>query len=66
VKIGEVWTVFSVGEPLEDPDTHRILGYSELSIGRIKVVRVEDEFSVAQPLGELKQMPKVGDIVRRD
>jgi hypothetical protein len=66
VKVGEVWSVFAVGEPLEDPDTHLNLGPSELPIGRVKVVRVAEKFSVAQPLGELKQVPKAGDIVRRD
>jgi len=64
MKVGEVWTLFSVGQPLEDPDTHTILGYR--SIGSIRVVRVANKFSVAQPLGELKEVPKPGDIVGKD
>lgn len=66
LKVGDVWTLFSVGEPLRDPDTQRFLGSSELPIGRVKVVRVTDQFSVAQPVGKLEQAPKAGDIVRRD
>lgn len=66
LKVGQTWTVFAVLKPLEDPDTHRIIGNSEKELGRVKVVRVADEFSVAQPIGELKQEPKPGDIVRRN
>jgi hypothetical protein len=63
---GDVGTLFAVGEQLRDPDTQRVLGRKEKLIGRVKVVRVTEEVSIAQPIGELKQAPKAGDIFRRE
>jgi hypothetical protein len=66
LKIGEEYTLFSTGEPLIDPDTQRSLGTTELVIGKVKIVRIEPMYSVAERIGELKQVPKKGDVLRKD
>jgi hypothetical protein len=64
--VGAVWTLFAVGERIADPDTGRSLGSAEFPIGKVKIVRVNPGVSVAQPVGELKQAPKVGDILPKE
>lgn len=46
VQAGDRYTVFSVGEPLVDPDTGQVLGVDESEIGQGEVVEVDDRFSV--------------------
>jgi hypothetical protein len=64
--VGETWTVYALGDDMIDPDTGAALGRSEFPIGKARVVRVAPDFTVAEPLGHLKQAPKVGDILRKD
>jgi hypothetical protein len=64
LKVGDVLMLFAAGPPLTD-DKGQNLGSRETLIGKIRVVRVAPKFSVAEPLGQLKQDPKRNDIVRR-
>lgn len=60
---GEVFTVYSRGEELVDPDTGEILGAEEESIGTVKIYDVKEKFSKAKVLtggGKIKR----GDIFR--
>jgi curli biogenesis system outer membrane secretion channel CsgG len=60
---GEVFTVYSRGEELIDPDTGEILGAEEEVIGTVKIYDVKEKFSKAKALtggGKIKQ----GDIFR--
>ncbi len=43
-----VFTVYSVGEELVDPDTGELLGSEESSLGTIKVVEVKEKYSKAK------------------
>jgi hypothetical protein len=66
LKIGDDYTLFATGESLIDPDTQRPLGRTELPIGKVKVVRIGPMYSVAERIGELKKVPKKGDILRKN
>ncbi len=50
VALGDNLQVLSVGEELIDPDTGISLGAEESVLGDIRVVRVAEKFSVAQPV----------------
>ncbi len=45
VAVDQVWEVFARGEELIDPDTGALLGAEEVSIGKIRVNRVQPKFS---------------------
>ncbi len=47
ISIGQVWEVFALGEEMIDPDTGESLGSSEFSVGKIKIQRVNPNFSNA-------------------
>jgi hypothetical protein len=47
IEAGQVWEVFAVGEELIDPDTGISLGSEEISIGSVRVRRVNPKFSQA-------------------
>lgn len=46
VKVGDVYTVFSRGEELTDPDTGLKLGAAERRVGLIEVTEVHEQFSI--------------------
>ncbi len=50
IKVGQVWDVYSVGEPLVDPDTGENLGAEEILVGRVKINKVNSRFSTGQAL----------------
>jgi hypothetical protein len=66
IAVGETWTVFAVGDVMVDPDTKAEIGRTEFPLGKVRVTRVTPRFAVAQPIGDLKQSPKEGDILRRN
>jgi hypothetical protein len=61
--VGDVFTVYSVGEALVDPETGEKLGQEEKKLGTVKVTDVQEKFAKAKPDGELKGV-KAGDAVR--
>jgi len=63
VREGDVFGVYSIGDAITDPETGALLGYAEQPIGLIRVIRVREKMSFAQPV-ELTGDVKVGDIVR--
>ena len=60
---GEVFTVYSKGEELMDPDTGEILGSEEERIGTVKVFDVKEKYSKARIEGSGSGIKK-GDIIR--
>ncbi len=60
--VGDVFTVYNLGEELVDPDTGEILGSEEEAMGKVKIYKVMKKFSKAKKLGSLKVSK--GDIVR--
>ncbi len=60
---GEVFTVYSKGEELMDPDTGEILGSEEERIGTVKVFDVKEKYSKAKIEGSAAGIKK-GDIIR--
>jgi curli biogenesis system outer membrane secretion channel CsgG len=60
---GDVFTIYSVGESLVDPDTGEQLGTELEQRGSVKVTKVEEKYAKAKSDGSLKDI-KVGDIVR--
>jgi len=60
---GDIFTVYSVGEELIDPYTGELLGRDELKLGKVKIFNVQEKFSKASPVKELRGV-KIGDVVR--
>ncbi|MGD1032070.1 MAG: CsgG/HfaB family protein [Opitutaceae bacterium] len=62
VKLGQVWTVFALGDEITDPDTGEKLGRNEAEIGAITITRVTPKLSY----GEVSEDNgiTVGNIVR--
>jgi hypothetical protein len=50
IAVGQVWSVFAVGETLIDPDTKEALGQEEVLIGKAKVISVQPKTATAQLL----------------
>ncbi|MDX2110730.1 MAG: CsgG/HfaB family protein [Verrucomicrobiota bacterium] len=53
IAIGQVWEVFALGEEMIDPDTGQSLGRDEVSVGKVKVVRVLPKTASAEILEDL-------------
>ncbi len=66
IQVGNSFFVYSLGEPITDPDTGAVLGYEETKIALIEVTSVQEKLSIAriqtmlQPEAEVKK----GDVVR--
>jgi len=60
---GDIFTVYSVGEELIDPDTGEVLGSEEEEIGQIRIVKVKEKYSVATIVSGCSGIKK-GDIIR--
>jgi curli biogenesis system outer membrane secretion channel CsgG len=50
VAVDQVWEVFARGEELIDPDTGASLGVEEVSVGKIRVNRVQPKFSTGMAI----------------
>lgn len=61
VSVGDTLRIESKGEELVDPDTGISLGSSNTTLGTVKVVKVEDRFSIARGNG-LSETPARGDL----
>jgi curli biogenesis system outer membrane secretion channel CsgG len=64
IAAGQLWEVFALGEELVDPDTGASLGREEVSVGRVRVQRVNARMSQAEISGEDLGVDR-GAIVRR-
>lgn len=66
LKKGHLLNVYRPGKQLIDPYTKEVLGTAEQLIGRVKVVRVNPKFTVAEIVRKgLKEPPQNGDILRK-
>ncbi|MCX7920207.1 MAG: hypothetical protein N3A72_11520 [bacterium] len=45
VKIGDMFEIKSLGKPIIDPATGKVLGYKKSATGKIRIVSVEDTFA---------------------
>ncbi len=63
VKVGEVWTVFALGDEITDPDTGEKLGRNEAEIGTITISRVTAKLSYGEASED--NGIAVGNVVRR-
>jgi curli production assembly/transport component CsgG len=61
---GEIYQIFSIGEPLIDPVTNEKLGNTEKLLGEVEILRVNPRFSVAHAKTSLTSQVKPGDILR--
>jgi curli biogenesis system outer membrane secretion channel CsgG len=61
--VGDMFTVYSVGEELIDPDTGELLGSEEQKIGTVKISSVKEKYSKAKILSGGTGIKK-GDIIR--
>jgi len=61
--VGDVFTVYSVGEDLVNPATGELLGVEEEEIGRVKITQVKKKHSQAGIISGGKGI-KRGDIIR--
>jgi len=50
VAVGDVFTVFALGEEMIDPDTKESLGREEVKVGKVKISEVDPKFSKADVL----------------
>jgi hypothetical protein len=48
VAVGQVWEAFKLGEEMIDPNTNRSLGREEVYAGKVRVVRVNPQFTQAE------------------
>ena len=65
IRAGEVYNLFSKGEPIYDPYTKEPLGNVEELMGQVKVVEVKPKYSVATWVdSEMRAPVKEGDILR--
>ena len=62
VAIGQIWTVFGLGEEITDPDTGEKLGRNEAEIGKMKITRVTPKLSYGEATEDTGIA--VGSIVR--
>ena len=66
LKINDSLNVYKPGEDLVDPDTGEKLGSAETLIGKIKVVRVNPKFTIAEVMTKnLKEPVAKGYIIRK-
>jgi hypothetical protein len=54
IKVGDTYDVYSMGEPLVDPDTGQVLGVDETKTGSGEVVEVSERFSIMTVTGTAK------------
>lgn len=64
IGVGDLLELLSTGESLIDPVTKEDLGPAEFFIGKVRIIRVNPKFSVAEPVEEFEVEPKTGDVVR--
>ncbi len=50
VTVGDVFTVFALGEEMIDPDTKESLGREEVKVGKVKIAEITPKFSKADIL----------------
>jgi len=50
VTVGQVWSVFALGEEITDPDTGDKLGRNEAEVGTIKIVRTTAKLSYGEAI----------------
>lgn len=62
-KVGDEFTVYSLGEEFIDPSTGESLGSEEEAVGTVRITQVKERYSKATPVGPLGAA-KPGDIVR--
>ena len=60
----DVFTVFRAGRKLIDPQTGKELGQIETRAGIVAVIRVEKQFSYAQPVGKTGKVKRGDKLVR--
>ena len=66
VRIGDLFTVVVSGPPLVHPTTGRVIGNREQKVSVLKVLRVDNSYAVALPLGRYARVPVLrGQQVRR-
>ncbi len=64
VAVGQLWEVFALGQEMKDPDTGVSLGREELSVGKIRITRVNPTTSQGEISGEDLGVDK-GSVIRR-
>jgi Flagellar assembly protein T, C-terminal domain len=66
LKEGDALNVYRPGEALIDPDTGENLGSAEVYLAKVKVVRVNPKFTIAEISGKSPEKPiQKGDILRK-
>lgn len=63
LEVGDVKEVVSTSEEMVDPSAGKLLGAAEGSLGKNRITRISQKFSVAVPVGELGVEPEAGDTV---
>jgi hypothetical protein len=48
IAVGQVWSVYALGEEIVDPDTGEKLGRNEAEVGRIKITRITPKLSYGE------------------
>jgi curli biogenesis system outer membrane secretion channel CsgG len=64
IAAGQLWEVFALGEELKDPDTGASLGKEEMSVGKVRILRVTPKTAQGEVSGEDLGIDR-GAIVRR-
>jgi curli biogenesis system outer membrane secretion channel CsgG len=64
IAVGDRYEVFSLGEPLVDPDSGRKLGAPKRRLGIVQVAAVEPKYAVGRFDGAAAGAPKAGDVAQ--
>ncbi|HMP73226.1 MAG TPA: hypothetical protein PKE55_08185 [Kiritimatiellia bacterium] len=48
IALGQVWTVYAVGDKQIDPDTKEFLGYDEIPVGKVRISNITPMVSYAE------------------
>jgi hypothetical protein len=65
VRVSHRFQMLTVGEPLTDPDSGRVMGREEHEIGEIEVVRVDERYSVGRVISKRGPIRRLDKVVER-
>ncbi len=63
IKVGDTFSLFSLGRPIHDPDTKETIGYEEEPAGKAEVVAVSEKVATLKLTEKLRPI-RVGDKVQ--
>ena len=63
VQVGQEFEISRLGKPVKSPTSGKLLGRTKDHVSNIKAIRVDEELTKCELIGDAKSNPKVGDMV---